>query len=110
MRPALQQQLQKELAAAGITSTMSGGDSSSSTQYSRIAANGSDQDGATAAAGDQAADAAGYAAALHQRLERLLDVFAAGGPDLLKQLPLLQACLNEAMRLYPAGAPGAPRC
>ena len=41
--------------------------------------------------------------------ERLQELFAAGGPDVLKALPLLQACLYESMRLYPAGAPGAPR-
>jgi hypothetical protein len=46
---------------------------------------------------------------LQQRRQRLLDAFAAAGPELTKQLPLLQACLYEAMRLYPAGASGAPR-
>lgn len=46
---------------------------------------------------------------LHQRQQRLLEQFFSSGPDLFKHLPLLQACLYEAMRLYPAGAPGAPR-
>eukprot|EP00879_Flechtneria_rotunda_P027330 GHRR01029275.1.p1 GENE.GHRR01029275.1~~GHRR01029275.1.p1 ORF type:complete len:240 (+),score=70.47 GHRR01029275.1:1425-2144(+) len=93
-RPKLQQQLQEELAAAGI---LTGRSSSSST--------------ITAPAGSGAAGqpVAYQLQQLQQRLQRLRAVFSEGGPDLLKQLPLLQACLNESMRLYPAGAPGAPR-
>jgi hypothetical protein len=132
VRPQLQQQLQEELAAAGITSTtVSGSSRSSSTpsgsdggkdapghlrdQDSKAAAASTagskhQADGNTGQPGSTAAAAAAFdAASLAQRRERLLALFVQGGPDLLKQLPLLSACLNEAMRLYPAGAPGAPR-
>jgi hypothetical protein len=127
-RPKLQQQLQQELAAAGITSstivsapaaaanhsTCNGSSDAAKQQDQDLAPAGpedsSSSSGKTSAAGmKQQQGAAVTAEVLQQRRQQLLDAFAAAGPDLLKQLPLLQACLYEAMRLYPAGAPGAPR-
>jgi cytochrome P450 len=123
-RPQLQQQLQQELAAAGISSSITGAatPSGSTCNSSSSAADQLDQDLApagpadsskqrkAAAGGVRQQPAAVSVEVLQQRRQRLQDVFAAAGPELLKQLPLLQACLYEALRLYPAGAPGAPRC
>ncbi|KAF6261970.1 cytochrome P450 [Scenedesmus sp. NREL 46B-D3] len=126
MRPMLQQQLQQELAAAGITSSTvaaPAGVHGVSSNSSSDSAHSRDQDPAlaapsnssstgikpAAAAGVHQQGAAASAEVLRQRRQRLLEEFAGAGPDVVKQLPLLQACLNEAMRLYPAGAPGAPR-
>lgn len=125
VRPQLQQQLQHELAATGITSSTIAANSSSSTTCNGSGDTASLQDqGDLAPAGPETFSASGKSSAaagvkqqaaavsaevLQQRRQRLLDAFAAAGPEVLKQLPLLQACLYEAMRLYPAGAPGAPR-
>jgi cytochrome P450 len=42
-------------------------------------------------------------------MEAALRALEAGGPDMLQRLPYFNAVINEAMRMYPAGASASLR-